>query len=38
MADAFLGEHEADLAGKGAEGELKELPHGGAALAPVATA
>jgi hypothetical protein len=33
MTDAFLGEHEANLAGKRAERELEELPHGEAALA-----
>src|SRR6185503_12660126 len=33
MADAFFREHQTDLAGKGAERELEELPHGGAALA-----
>ena len=27
MADALLGEDEADLAGKGAQRELEELPH-----------
>src|SRR5260221_10120341 len=38
MADAFLGEDEPDLARKGAEGELEELPHGAAALAAKAGA
>ena len=33
MPHALLGEDEANLAGKGAERELEELPHGGAALA-----
>ena len=33
MADALLGEDQADLARKGAERELEELPHGAAALA-----
>ena len=33
MADAFLGQDQPDLARKGAERELEELPHGAAALA-----
>ena len=33
MADTLLGEDQADLARKGAERELEELPHGAAALA-----
>ena len=33
MADALLCEHEPNLARKGAQRELEELPHGAAALA-----
>jgi hypothetical protein len=33
MADSLLGQDEPDLAGKGAERELEELPQGRAALA-----
>jgi hypothetical protein len=35
MADAFLGEDQANLARKGAQRELEELPHGGPALTRV---
>src|SRR5437763_10212009 len=38
MADTLLGEDQADLARKGAERELEELPHGAAALAAKAGA
>jgi hypothetical protein len=35
MPDALLGEDQPDLARKGAQRELEELPHGGGALARV---